>query len=583
MQVHAAENLALPLPVPLNDWTPSHVSIDDEQATALFRGRNDTLWVYVDKGVHDIVVHGRISHLRAMRLDFPLPPHLVEVSLDGWSSDGADMLSPALRSMTFTREQAEQSVDMFDTHSNIPVFARISRHIRMGLDWQLVTTVNLESGTALPALLRIPLLDGEAVVTDNLQVEDGHVHVSLSESSRSVSWQSTLEQADILTLTAPQSQPWSEAWSMEVTPIWNVSYSGIPVIYHQRTGGQWNPEWRPWPGEQVKLAITRPQGIEGQTKTIDHSLLSITPGKRATATELTFTLRSSQGQQHTIALPQDALLESVSIGGQAVPVRQDGSNVTLPLTPGSQDIHIQWKEARGIDWRFSSPEVDLGIPSVNTRVVMHHGYDRWVLLTGGIKQGPAVLFWGILIVIVLIAVALGRFKGTPLRTHSWILLGIGLSTVTPFTAVLIAAWIFALYARSQVKGLNKVSTFNMMQIMLVVLTVVSVVALFSAVSNGLLGNPDMQIAGNGSTRGQLNWYQDRLDSALPQAWIISLPVLVYRVLMLAWSMWMAFALINWLKWGWGCFSKDHLWIPMRKAAQKQSGSNSDKSSADNSR
>ena len=582
IRAHAAEDLALPLPVPLNDWIPAHVSIDGEQAAGLYRDRNDTLWVYLDKGVHDILVQGRISHLRTMRLDFPLPPHLVEVSLDGWSSDGTDMLSPSLRSMTFTREQAQQAGDVFDTRPDIPVFARVSRHLRMGLDWQLVTTVNLESGTALPALLRIPLLDGEAVVTDNIQVDDGHVHVSLSESSRSVSWQSALEQADTLTLTAPQSQPWSEAWRMEVTPIWNVSYSGIPVIYHQRTGGQWNPEWRPWPGEQVKLVVTRPQGIEGQTKTIDHSLLTIIPGKRATAAELTFTLRSSQGQQHTITLPQDATLESVSIGGKAVPIRQDGSNVTLPLTPGSQDINIKWKEARGIGWRFSSPEIDLGIASVNTRIVMKHGYDRWVLLTGGIKQGPAVLFWGVLIVIVLIAAALGRFKGTPLRTHSWILLGIGLSTVTPFTALPIVIWIFALYARSQMKDLKKVSTFNMIQIMLVVLTVVAVAALFSAVSSGLLGNPDMQIAGNGSTRGQLNWYQDRLDSTLPQAWIISLPVLVYRVLMLAWSMWMAFALINWLKWGWGCFSKGRLWLPMRKAIPEQPVRKADKSSPDNS-
>ena len=162
---------------------------------------------------------------------------------------------------------------------------------------------------------------------------------------------------------------------MEVTPIWNVSYSGIPVIYHQRTGGQWNPEWRPWPGEQVKLVVTRPQGIEGQTKTIDHSLLTITPGKRATAAELTFTLRSSQGQQHTITLPQDATLESVSIGGKAVPIRQDGSHVTLPLTPGSQDINIKWKEARGIGWRFSSPDPCQDHPI--SAAVLLHGSCRW--------------------------------------------------------------------------------------------------------------------------------------------------------------------------------------------------------------
>jgi hypothetical protein len=571
LQAHAVENLAMPLPVPLNDWTPSSVTIDGEPASALFRDGSGALWIYLEKGVHEIVVQGNITHLRSLRLDFPLQPHRIEVSVKGWTSDGTDTLSPSIRSMTFTREQAEASTSVFDTTSDIPVFARVSRHIRMGLDWQIVTTVSLESGTALPVLLRIPLLEGESVVTDNIKVDNGHVIVSLSAASRSLSWLSSLEQGDSLTLTAPQSQPWSEIWSMEVTPIWNVSYSGIPVIYHQQSGGQWNPEWRPWPGEQVTMTITRPQGIEGQTRTIEHSLLTLTPGKRATSAELVFTLRSSQGQQHTITLPQGAELESVSIDATAVPIRQDGNSVTLPLNPGSQDVIIKWKEAHGIGWRFASPEVDLGITSVNARVVIVPGHDRWILLAGGIRQGPAVLFWGVLSVIVLIAVALGRIKGMPLKTHSWILLGIGLSTVTPFIALLIAFWIFMLYGRGQIAGLNNRLGFNTMQIFLVMLTVVAVSALFGAVSNGLLGNPDMQIAGNGSSRWQLKWYQDRIDSTIPQAWIVSVPVLTYRILMLAWSMWMAFALINWLKWGWECFSKGRLWMPAKKAATKQTG------------
>jgi hypothetical protein len=581
LQAHAAENLTMPLPVPLHDWTPSQVTIDGEPANALFRDSSGTLWVYVDKGVHEIAVQGNITHLRSMRLDFPLRPHRIEVSVSGWTSDGTDTLSPAIHSLTFTREHAETSGNLFDTKSDIPVFARVARHIRMGLDWQIITTVTLESGTALPTLLRVPLLKGESVVTDNIRVDGNHVIVSLNEANRTLSWLSSLQQSDILTLTAPQSQPWSETWSMEVTPVWNVSYDGIPVIYHQQSGGQWNPEWRPWPGEQVTMAITRPQGINGQTLTIEHSLLTLTPGKRATSAELAFTLRSSQGQQHTITLPPGAELETVSIDAKALPVRQDGNSVTLPLNPGSQDVIIKWKEARGIGWRFASPKVDLGIASVNARVVIVPGHDRWILLTGGIRQGPAVQFWDVLIVIVLIALALGRVKGTPLKTHSWILLGIGLSTVTPFIALLIAFWIFMLYGRGQVAGPDNHLRFNFMQSILVVLTVVAVFALFGAVSNGLLGNPDMQIAGNGSTHLQLNWYQDRIGNTIPQVWIVSVPVLAYRILMLAWSMWMAFALIKWLRWGWECFSYGRLWMSAKKAAAKHAGTHNDKPAVGN--
>jgi len=69
----------------------------------------------------------------------------------------------------------------------------------------------------------------------------------------------------------------------------------------------------------------------------------------------------------------------------------------------------------------------------------------------------------------------------------------------------------------------------------------------------------MLVTGNRSSASVLNWYQDRSASTLPMAKVVSLPIFVYRVLMLAWSLWLASALLNWLKWGWGCFSSNGLW------------------------
>jgi hypothetical protein len=57
----------------------------------------------------------------------------------------------------------------------------------------------------------------------------------------------------------------------------------------------------------------------------------------------------------------------------------------------------------------------------------------------------------------------------------------------------------------------------------------------------------------------LNWTQDRIATVLPRPWVVSLPVWVYRCLMLAWSLWLALSLLAWLKWGWQCYAKDGLW------------------------
>jgi len=59
----------------------------------------------------------------------------------------------------------------------------------------------------------------------------------------------------------------------------------------------------------------------------------------------------------------------------------------------------------------------------------------------------------------------------------------------------------------------------------------------------------MQIVGNGSDSSNLNWYQDRTSPQLPSASVISVPLLAYKALMLAWALWLAYALLKWLQWG----------------------------------
>jgi hypothetical protein len=89
--------------------------------------------------------------------------------------------------------------------------------------------------------------------------------------------------------------------------------------------------------------------------------------------------------------------------------------------------------------------------------------------------------------------------------------------------------------------------------------VTALALLVFAVSNSLLGTPEMQIVGNGSSSMLLNWYQDRSSDALPMAQVLSVPLLIYRLAMLAWALWLAMTLIGWLKWGWHCFSAGGYW------------------------
>jgi len=190
--------------------------------------------------------------------------------------------------------------------------------------------------------------------------------------------------------------------------------------------------------------------------------------------------------------------------------------------------------------------------------------DRWILFTNGSTMGPAVLFWGVLLVILLGSIILGRIKNSPLKTWQWFLLGAGLSLATPLMIIIVVGWLLALSYRPKLKTVENRFVFNSVQILLVLLTLIALGSLFFALQQGLLGWPDMQIAGNGSSAWELHWYQDRAPATLPQPWVISVPLLAYRILMLLWALWLAFSLINWLRIGWHNYSEGGLWRKKQK-------------------
>src|SRR5207245_9633259 len=123
---------------------------------------------------------------------------------------------------------------------------------------------------------------------------------------------------------------------------------------------------------------------------------------------LQLTLRSSQGGQHPITLPEGAELERVTINNTPLPIRLEGGKVVLPLRPGTHTIQIAFRDPRGIAFRFVGPAIDLGVASVNAAVRFDMPVKRWVLFAGGVPVGPAVLFWSLLVAFFLVAFGLSR-------------------------------------------------------------------------------------------------------------------------------------------------------------------------------
>jgi hypothetical protein len=139
-----------------------------------------------------------------------------------------------------------------------------------------------------------------------------------------------------------------------------------------------------------------------------------------------------------------------------------------------------------------------------------------------------------------------------------VLLGLGLTQVDVVVVLFLIGWLFALAQREQ-KPLEERWAFNATQVVLVLATMIALGCLAFAVHQGLVVQPDMQVRGMGSGNGFLRWYQDRTQGALPHVRVVSIPLWIYKGLMLAWALWLATALLRWLRWGFGAFRTGGAW------------------------
>lgn len=562
LTLDTAAPVAAAVPGGPGGWLPTRIELDGVPLDGLRRDTNDRLLVPLPAGRHLLTLTGPLPGRTQVEVPLPLRPRRVEASLNGWTLEGLDPSGlPGPQISLFRIATGEASATAALSQGALPPLLRVERGLRLGLDWRAETRVRRLSPAEFPVAVPVPLLPGESVQTPGLTVQDGLALVNLAPGQTETVWTSTLEPAGSLRLTATADPQLAEAWSLDLSPRWHLDWRGPAPIHQIAANDRWQPSWRPLPGETLELTFSRPTAVPGQLLTLERVDLRVTLGRRASENELRLALRSSQGGIHPIRLPAGAEPTRFQVNRQDLPLPKPGAALEVPLIPGQESVLIQWRAPQEPGLRIMPGLPELGSPAVNLNLSLRVPADRWVLFTGGPPIGPVVLFWGVLLVLTGLSVGLARLRLTPLRTHDWLLLGIGLSLAEVWVLVLVTGWLLALGLRRRLPPDTPRRRFNLVQVALVLLTLAAGLGLIGAVSQGLLGAPEMQIMGNGSGRGLLNWYQDRTAGPLPTVWVIAVPMWVYRALMLAWALWLALRLLDWLRWGWEGLSRPVLWRP----------------------
>lgn len=564
--VDAQALTSFPLPVASLGWVPQQIELVGGRVTTRASGSKfeSAFHIALEPGQSIVRIRGAIFG-DDLQIRFPVRAHNVEVSADGWRAAGLDGTGLRGDLLQLTKNIAdEQKVDENNLLPDpMQPYFRVERWLNIDNDWTVTTVVQRIAPASGSVNFQLPLIEGESVFTRGVRVSDNKVEGTILSGQMSVRWESTLEKSSEITLTAGDIRDWAEVWRVSTSPRWHIETAGLKPVLDASvapSGVLSNvPSWKPWGGESLVLMFTKPKAAEGDVQTIQELRLSHQPGQRISSSDLNIKVTASQAVDFPIDLPAGAVVREFRIDG-SVQQLPSGEQVKVPLHPGEQDISIRWESNKGMALLEKTPVPKFASDMSNVIIELAIPRDRWPLLVGGPSIGPALLFWGVVVAIILVASLLGRIPILPVKTWEWMLLGIGMSTISFPGSLVVVFWFFAMAARSEVSIGDSRFRHNFMQILLVLLTIFALYNLLSIIPESLLSSPDMQIVGNGSHSGELYWYQDRAVGDMPTAWLFSLPMWCYRLTMLVWSMWIVFAMLRWARWGWRSFSAGTIWM-----------------------
>ncbi len=563
-EIHAATRTAVPLPGKFPLWSPLSVTVDGTAAEAVVR-QDGYLWIALESGVHQVRVEGRLSPATEWSWSFLLKPRMVAVDAPGWTVTGVGSGGVPEDQVFFVRQSPQTDAEAaYDRRDFQPAVA-VEREFEIGLVWQVRSSLQRLTSGGKAVALSIPLLPGERVLASDFNVENGRIDVRLGANQQRVSWESELPQTDQLILESTAEDSWVERWKLLASPVWNVTFEGLSPVYESGGSGL-RPVWNPWPGETVNLSFSRPEAIPGATMTVRSVEHDTRVGTRQRASRLQLDLQASLGQDFSLELAPVAEVTSLKIGdevnpgGARQPVRRDGDRIVIPVRPGEQTIDLEWQTPRRISLRETVDRLELPVEASNIRTTISLPQDRWVLWTYGPLRGPSVRLWGIVLLSLVGAFVLGRLTSSPLRGSEWGLLALGLTQVHPLAILLVIAWFFLIAWRGSDRGVSQGPIrFNLLQLLIIFLAIPVIVIVLVALHRGLLGVPEMMVQGNASSSTELKWFEQRTDGTLPAAGVLSVSIWFYRILMLAWALWLAISALRWVRWGWDQFSRQGLW------------------------
>ncbi len=562
LQLHSQLPHSWPLPVPVA--LVSQASID-QQAAALWL-QDEQAVLLLPKGRFWLQLTLNLSAQQQLTIQLPQPWHQLSQQLSGWQAEAMtqssdeSQLQQQRRSLSFHRLDAHSAKAQNPSllPSNLAGSAVLFRTLELGLQWRLHSRFERQGKLDKNLTLTLPLLPGEQPLSA-LPQQQGQLQLQLEAGQAELSWSSALPKTSQFQFKAALQQPYVEIWRIAHSSKYHLQTTGVPVI--EQPEGHFPLQFHPWPGEQLTLAITEPASVPADNLTIRSVALTQQQYQGFASTSVKLSIDSGQAQPFRLQLPSGASLKHLQLDDSnlALQSADQAGTLTLTLKAGLQQLQLTFEQQQQSELWRQTPALTLPTSAGNLYLQLQLPADRWLLALGGPAIGPAILFWGMLVLLLALALVLPKLIRSPLQKRHWCLLFAGLSTLSFWLPLLLSLWLAALSWRGRQPLTADYRLARLSQLLLILLSLVALVSLLLSIPYALLSSPQVYLTGNGSSAEILYWYQDQSPALLSQAWVLSLPLWCYQLAMLLWSLWLASALMQWLPWAWRQVSFAGFW------------------------
>jgi len=525
---------------------PQWLQVSIQVPRGILGGGGESELAWVEPGFQTIRMEGIVG-TEEFLVRFPEAITGVEVSANGWTVVSANQNGIHLQRKAVQASGGDSTRS--DAQRRIADPPSVRRQFQFAREWTVTTAVS-RRGTAGSVAVSVPLLDGESPLDPVVQRE-GKVQAVIPSGTEVIQWKSRLPIKPRLLLRAGIPGVASERWIVQSSVRWHLVHRGLPPVQASTL------EWAPRPGDSLEILFQSPKPVTGPGVLVESSGLRLS-GDDLSECRLDLRVATAVGDSFRIALPPKANLRVLELGASAIPPTFDAQGrLRLELRPGDKTVRVVWVGEPNDGVFRKAPEVVLSAAGVDARVEFPQTEQGWIVALGGPGDGPSVLWWGVVAALAVVSWLLARLPGKPLGFWSWFLLMFATSTVGNWLVLPFVAWVAAIVARRRIRpeSLSK-EVFNLLQVGLGALSLLAFGVLLSAIPVGLLGNPDSGVAGG---EGGLVWYLDRFSGELPRPWMVVVPLMAWKAMLLCWSLWLVRSLMRWVPWGWESFTSGGIW------------------------